>query len=498
MNNQRVLRLGMGWIRLGLLMIGLVIGLGGDLLAQGTAQTIRGKVLDESGDPLPMASVLVVGTKVGVTTNTKGDFTIKLPAGKNQLLIRFVSYKSQTVTAKDGMVIKLQPEATTLDNIVVTGMVATDKRLFTGASDKLKADKVKMAGMADISRGLEGKSAGVSVQNLSGTFGTAPKIRVRGATSIMGSSKPLWVVDGVIQEDVVDVGADDLSSGDATTLLSSAIAGLNADDIESFQILKDGSATSIYGAKAMAGVIVITTKKGRSGSSSFSYTGEFTSRFVPSYRDYNIMNSQDQMEVYNEMERKGWLNFARVYNYSSSGIYGKMYHLTHDYNPTTGVFGLENTPEARANYLRDAEMRNTNWFSELFSPSLIQNHSLSFSGGTKNLQTYVSVSAMLDPGWMRASNVRRYTGNLNATYTFSPKLSVSALINLSSRMQRAPGTVTQDANATTGEVHVASTSTPSPTHSIRVVHSTPMSSTPVTTLPSTSSTSSTTTTSTSV
>ena len=187
-------------------------------------------------------------------------------------------------------------------------------------------------------------------------------------------------------------------------------------------------------------------------SSSFSYTGEFTSRFVPSYRDYNIMNSQDQMEVYNEMERKGWLNFARVYNYSSSGIYGKMYHLTHDYNPTTGVFGLENTPEARANYLRDAEMRNTNWFSELFSPSLIQNHSLSFSGGTKNLQTYVSVSAMLDPGWMRASNVRRYTGNLNATYTFSPKLSVSALINLSSRMQRAPGTVTQDANAATGEV----------------------------------------------
>ena len=452
MNNQRVLRLGMGWIRLGLLMIGLVIGLGGDLLAQGTAQTIRGKVLDESGDPLPMASVLVVGTKVGVTTNSKGDFTIKVPAGKSQLLIRFVSYKSQTVAAKDGMVVKLQPEATTLDNVVVTGMVATDKRLFTGASDKLKADKVKMAGMADISRGLEGKSAGVSVQNLSGTFGTAPKIRVRGATSIMGSSKPLWVVDGVIQEDVVDVGADDLSSGDATTLLSSAIAGLNADDIESFQILKDGSATSIYGAKAMAGVIVITTKKGRSGSSSFSYTGEFTSRFVPSYRDYNIMNSQDQMEVYNEMERKGWLNFARVYNYSSSGIYGKMYHLTHDYDPATGVFGLENTPEARAKYLHNAEMRNTNWFGELFSPALIQNHSLSFSGGTKNLQTYVSVSAMLDPGWMRASNVRRYTGNLNATYTFSPKLSVSALINLSSRMQRAPGTVTQDANAATGEV----------------------------------------------
>lgn len=111
--NKRVLRLGMGWLRMGLFIMVLCLGLGGDLLAQ-TAQTIRGKVLDESGDPLSMATVLVVGTKVGVTTNSKGDFSIKLPAGKTQLLIRFVSYKTQTVTAKDGMVIKLQPEATTL------------------------------------------------------------------------------------------------------------------------------------------------------------------------------------------------------------------------------------------------------------------------------------------------------------------------------------------------------------------------------------------------
>jgi TonB-dependent SusC/RagA subfamily outer membrane receptor len=100
---------------------------------------------------------------------------------------------------------------------------------------------------------------------VSGTFGTAPKIRVRGATSIYGSSKPLWVVDGIVVENITDVSADDLSSGDAITLVSSAVAGLNADDIESFQILKDGSATSIYGARAMAGVIVITTKKGKSG-----------------------------------------------------------------------------------------------------------------------------------------------------------------------------------------------------------------------------------------
>ena len=118
---------------------------------------------------------------------------------------------------------------------------------------------------------------------------------MRGATSIYGDSKPLWVVDGVIMEDVVEVSADDLSSGNAETMISSAIAGLNSDDIESFQILKDGSATSIYGARAMAGVIVVTTKKGKAGVSRINYTGEFTMRLKPSYSEFNIMNSQEQM-----------------------------------------------------------------------------------------------------------------------------------------------------------------------------------------------------------
>lgn len=131
---------------------------------------------------------------------------------------------------------------------------------------------------------------------------------MRGATSIYGSSKPLWVVDGVIMEDVTEVDADDLSSGNAETLISSAIAGLNADDIESFQILKDGSATSIYGARAMAGVIVVTTKKGKAGTNRINYTGEFTMRLKPSYRNFNIMNSQDQMGVYREMYNDGYFS----------------------------------------------------------------------------------------------------------------------------------------------------------------------------------------------
>lgn len=215
-----------------------------------------------------------------MVTDVDGKFTINVPAG-TKLVISYVGMETQTVAARNGMTVRLQSN-TTLNEVVVTGMVKVDKRLFTGASTKLNASDTKLDGLADISRSLEGRAAGVSVQNVTGTFGTAPKIRVRGATSIYGSSKPLWVVDGVIMEDVVDVDADALSSGDANTLISSAIAGLNADDIESFQILKDGSATSIYGARAMAGVIVVTTKRGKAGQAHINYTGEFTMRLVPS------------------------------------------------------------------------------------------------------------------------------------------------------------------------------------------------------------------------
>ena len=160
-------------------------------------------------------------------------------------------------------------------------------------------------------------------------------------------------------EDVINVDANSLSSGDATTLISSAIAGLNADDIESFQILKDGSATSIYGARAMAGVIVITTKKGTPGITKVSYTGEFTMRMVPSYSNFNIMNSQEQMAVYQEMYDKGWLNYANTVYRSESGVYGKLSQLINTYDPATGQFAVLNTPEGRNAYLRQAEFRNT-------------------------------------------------------------------------------------------------------------------------------------------
>src|SRR5690606_16665779 len=159
--------------------------------------------------------------------------------------------------------IRLEEDVSTLGEVVVTGYQTIDRKLFTGSASLLKSDDVKREGITDVSRMLEGRVAGVSVQNVSGTFGAAPKIRVRGATSISGDNKPLWVVDGIILEDVVNISNEQLSTGDASTLVGSSVAGLNPDDIESFNILKDAAATAQYGARAMNGVVIITTKKGR-------------------------------------------------------------------------------------------------------------------------------------------------------------------------------------------------------------------------------------------
>ena len=407
--------------------------------------------MQDDGEPAIGATVKVVGNNNGVVTNVDGKFTIDVPSGK-KLEFSYIGYVTKRLAPKNGMKVTMTQDSKVIEEVVVTGMQKQDKRLFTGAATKIDAEKAKIDGVADISRSLEGRVAGVSVQNVSGTFGTAPKIRVRGATSIYGASKPLWVVDGVVMEDVTEVDADALSSGDANTLISSAIAGLNADDIESFQVLKDGSATSIYGARAMGGVIVVTTKKGKAGQSHISYTGEFTMRLKPSYSQFNIMNSQEQMSAYREMYNAGWLTFSDTYRGSESGVYGKMYQLMNTYDPATGQFLLPNTDEAMYAYLQEAEFRNTNWFDELFSTSISQNHSISMSSGTDKAQYYTSFSVMNDPGWTERSKVQRYTANINALYNLSKKLSLNLIGNAAYRKQEAPGTTNQSADPVSGQV----------------------------------------------
>lgn len=412
--------------------------------------TVRGKVTDaDENTSLGGVSVENIRTRKGTTTNSEGEFAIGAETG-DQLSFTFIGKAPKTIVFRGEkfLNISLAKADGALSEVIITGFQNLDKKKFSGAATSLKAADVKIDGVADVSRMLEGRAAGVSVQNISGTFGAAPKIRIRGATSINGENKPLWVVDGVVLEDIVNISNDQLSSGDPTTLLGSSVAGINVNDIESFDILKDAAATALYGARAMNGVVVITTKKGRAGRQAVNYTGNYSTQFKPQYSDYNIMNSVEQMSVLSELDRKGWLT-TDVLRKGNYGIYGKYYDLINEVLPD-GSFAMPNTQEAKRDYLLRYAKENTDWFDLLFRQSFIQEHSLSISSGTERLQSFFSTSFYNDNGWTLADNVKRYTLNFRNNYTFSDKFSAGFLTTGSYRQQEAPGTVSRTANEVTG------------------------------------------------
>jgi TonB-linked SusC/RagA family outer membrane protein len=403
---------------------------------------IKGKVTDSEGSPLPGATVLVKGTKTAVLTDFDGNFTIEVPDTSARLVVSFVGMETKEIGVQNtSPVIVLTEEGQNLKEVVVTtGYEKTSKRTFTGAISKISSTELKVDGVVDISRMIEGKAAGVTVQNITGTFGTAPKITVRGSSSIFGDTKPLWVIDGVVQEDIINISFADLASGNSETLLSSAVAGLNSNDIQSIEILKDASATSIYGSRSLNGVVVVTTKQGRRDSPlKVTYSVENTVRTVPSYSQYDILNSQESMSILKEMEQKGYLDVPSTLQGRSGGVYNILSKALNTYNPATDSYLVSNDPVSRNNFLRKYELANTDWFKVLFRPSITQNHSLSFSGGGKNNTMYASLGYYTDPGWTIADNVKQLSSNLKGTFFINDKLNVTLSTLASIRKQGAPG-----------------------------------------------------------
>lgn len=259
----------------------------------------------------------------------------------------------------------------------------------------------------------------------------------RGQTSINQEVKPLWVLNGVILQDEIDLKPEDLVSEDAKLLIASAIPGLTAESIESFRVLKDASATAVYGPRAIAGVVEVVTKKGAAGTSSFTYTNESTFRLIPTYDQYNIMNSQEQMSVIQELMQGGHYEFQNVVTQKNKGIVGRMYELFYELD-RQGNSRVLNTETGRRAYLQEAERRNTNWFKQLFQTSVMQNHTLSFSSGNEKSTYYASLSLLSDPGWQKGNKLTQYTTNLNANYNLSSKVRLGLITDLSYRDQTTP------------------------------------------------------------
>ncbi|MFK8266546.1 SusC/RagA family TonB-linked outer membrane protein [Capnocytophaga cynodegmi] len=416
------------------------------------AQTdIKGTVTDAKGEPLLGATVILKERNVGVTTDMEGKFTIRGEQGQT-LEVSYVGFQMKKVKiTSNNLKITLQEETEQLGEVVVTGYQKIKSRVFTGASASVKMNEIKMDGVADVSRMLEGRVAGLSIQNVTGTFGSAPRINIRGGASIIGNVQPLWVIDGAVYEDLVSLSLDQLVSGDAVTLISSAIAGLNATDIQDIQVLKDASATSVYGARALNGVIVITTKSGkRDTPNRITYSYEQSFRQIPSYADFDLLNSQETMSVYQELANKGYFGLRNALYGRRSGIYYQWYKGISTINPNTGTYYYENTEEGKRAFFKEREYANTDWFNHLFTLNPIQNHTITFSGGGKNTTTYASIGFYNDGGWTITDNVQRITANLKNTFYINDKFKTTLSAQGNMRQQKAPGTFTQRKNTTIG------------------------------------------------
>lgn len=413
---------------------------------------INGTIRSVSGEPLPGATVIVVGMAKGAIADINGRFTLK--AQKGQMLeVSFVGMKSRKVKIVSKIMnITLLDNAHEIEGVVVTGYQNIKNRVFIGAAASVKLDDIKLGGVADVSRMLEGRVAGLSIQNVTGSFGSAPRINIRGGASIMGNVQPLWVIDGAVYEDLVSLTLDQLASGDAVTLISSVVAGLNASDIEDIQVLKDASATSIYGARALNGVIVITTRSGKRGMANrFSYSYELSMRAIPSYTDFDLLNSQESMSVYQEMNRKGYFSVQNTLYGRRSGVFYQMYKALGTIDPATGRYYLENTDEAKRAFMREREYANTNWFKELFTYKPIHTHTVTFSGGGEHSTMYVSLGFYNDRGWTLADNVKRITINVkNSFYWNEDKMKATISVQGNLRNQNSPGTLSQKKNMVTG------------------------------------------------
>ena len=365
------------------------------VMAQQT--TVTGTITDGTdGSPLIGANVLVKGTGTGSIADVNGKFSVSVPTGKDVLVISCIGYKQQEITLKAGQKVVnvvMKEDSELLDEVVVVGYGTMKKSDLSGASVSMGEDKIKGSIITNLDQSLQGRAAGVTAVTTSGAPGSSSSIRVRGQATINASAEPLYVIDGVIVQGGGQSGADfglgdALGNGSVSTI--SPLSTINPADIVSMEILKDASVTAIYGAQGANGVILITTKRGKSGEAKFSYDGMFA-----------VQRQTKRLETMNLREYAGFYN------------------------------DFVNVGEAtESNYLSDPSLlgKGTNWQDAIFQTALQHQHQVSAQGGSEKVQYYVSGSYMDQDGTIIGSSFERFSvrTNLDAQLKKWLKLGLSA------------------------------------------------------------------------
>ena len=366
-------------IRIPLRMLGLVLGL---FLSVGAfAQiTVKGHVKDSQGEPIIGATIRVVGQSVGGTiSDFDGNFSLQAKQGA-QLTVSSVGYQTATVAASPNVVVTLIDDAQVLENVVVIGYGRAKKSDLTGSVSAVKPDDMNHGLQTSANDMLQGKIAGVNVTNGGGRPGDGATIRIRGGSSLNASNSPLIVIDGLTMD-----------SYDKES--TNPLALVNPNDIETFTVLKDASATAIYGSRASNGVIIITTKKGRAGAApSISYNGNVSVGFVSKKLD--VMDASEYMPYI-----KNLVMNARGYSeeeYLASSEYANL-----------GYF------DEQGNHL----FADTDWQKEIYRTAVSTDHNITVSGGLKNMPYRVSLGYTNQNGVVKKSDYQRYTASFNVSPT---------------------------------------------------------------------------------
>ena len=398
-----------------------------------TIYTVHGRVADEMGVPLVGATVMVKGNTKKITiTDDDGRFELSDIDPNATLVISFIGYETiEILTAGSGELrVKMISSVTALQNVIVTGYSVIDRGSSTGATYTPDLPQVLMPNMPNIAEMLQGHVPGMLVTIQSGQVGATPKIRIRGTSTLLGNQEPLWVVDGVIQRDPLpqppgrDISAAQSDLFEMRELASNAISWLNPLDIEVLTVLKDASATAIYGAQASNGVIVITTKKGTAGRIAVSYSANIAVGQRPTYGMYDLMNSQELMQFSKEMYegRDSYTRLLLPIGYG--GLVQQLQNKEIDYDTYIREF-------------RKLENENTDWFGQLFRNTFNHSHNISISGGSDRVVNRTSFSLTENYGEARGNTQTTMTTNSNTTFRLGDRLTLN--LSLSGSLNRTDG-----------------------------------------------------------
>ena len=375
------------------------------------AKKITGTVSDAMG-PIVGATVKVKGTQNATVTDTDGNFTLNAPQGAT-LEISYIGYVTlnMKVGAQSNYRIELKEDNNDLQEVVVVGYGTMKKSDLSGASASIGEQTLKGSVITSLDQSLQGHATGVTAVTTSGAPGSSSSIRVRGIGSINANQEPLYVIDGVIVQSGGQSGADyglgdRLGNGKVSTI--SPLSTLNPSDIVSMEILKDASATAIYGAQGANGVVLITTKRGKAGEAKFSYDG--TLSINRQMKRLDMMNLREYAEYYKDFVDNGWIVASQANtNYSDPSILGK----------------------------------GTNWQDAVFQTALQHSHQVSAQGGTDKVQYFVSGNYMNQEGTIIGSEFTRYSvrANLDAQLKSWLKLGMSTTFSTTNDdLKKADGT----------------------------------------------------------